>query len=66
MDAYFLKTTQANKRIMQEQIQAGQQKRDADLKSLKAQSTAIAAASASGVEGVDVNRLVNDFKLFKI
>ena len=61
-DAYFLKTTQANKRIMQEQIQAGQQKRDADLKSLKAQSTAIAAASSSGIQGVDVDRLVNDFE----
>lgn len=62
LDAYFLKTTQANKRIMQEQIQAGQQKRDADLKSLKAQSTAIAAASASGVAGVDVDRLINDYE----
>ena len=39
-DAYFLKTTMANRRIAQEQVQAGQQKRDADLKSMKAQSTA--------------------------
>ena len=61
-DAYFLKTTMANRRIAQEQVQAGQQKRDADLKSMKAQSTATAAAAGSGVQGVDVGRLLVDFE----
>jgi len=35
---------------------------DADLKAMKAQGTASAAAAASGVQGVDVDRLINDFE----
>lgn len=61
-DAYFMKTKQANLQIAQEQRQASQQKRDADLKATKAQSTAVAAAGASGVQGVDVARLIDDFE----
>ena len=61
-DAYFLKTRQANLNIMQEQTQASQQKRDADLKAMKAQGTAIASAGGSGVQGVNVNQLLNDFE----
>lgn len=61
-DAYFVKTKQANLRILQEQNQASQQKYDADLKAMKAQSTALAAAAGSGVQGVDVARLINDFE----
>ena len=61
-DAYFVKTKQANRRILQEQIQASQQKQDADLKALKAQGTASAAAAGAGVQGVDVDRLMDDFE----
>lgn len=61
-DAYFMKTKQANLRIRQEQIQASQQKRDADLKAMRSQSTASAAAAGAGVQGVDVERLINDFE----
>ena len=61
-DAYFLKTKQANLNIMQEQTQASQQKRDGDLKAMKAQGTAIASAGGSGVQGVNVNQLLNDFE----
>ena len=61
-DAYFLKTRQANLNIMQEQTQASQQKRDGDLKAMKAQGTAIASAGGSGVQGVNVNQLLNDFE----
>lgn len=61
-DAYFLKSKQANLRILQEQTQASQQKQDADLKALRSQGTAMAAAASSGVQGVDVDRLVQDFE----
>lgn len=61
-DAYFIKTRQSNLRVLQEQNQASMQKRDADLKALKAQSTAISAAAGSGVQGVDIDRLMNDFE----
>ena len=61
-DAYFLKSKQANLRILQEQTQASQQKRDADLKALRSQGTARAAAAGSGVQGVDVDRLIQDFE----
>ena len=61
-DAYFLKSKQANLRILQEQTQASQQKRDADLKALRSQGTATAAAASSGVQGVDVDRLIQDFE----
>lgn len=61
-DAYFLKSKQANLRILQEQNQASMQKQDADLKALKAQGTAIAAAGGSGVQGVNVDQLLDDFE----
>lgn len=61
-DAYFVKSKQNNLRLVQEQIQASQQKRDADLKSMRSQSTALAAAASAGVEGVDVDRLMQDFE----
>lgn len=61
-DAYFLKTKQANLSIMQEQTQASQQKRDGDLKAMKAQGTAMAAAGGSGVQGVNIGQLLNDFE----
>jgi len=61
-DTYFIKSKQANLRILQEQTQASQQKMDADLKAMRSQSTASAAAAASGVQGVDVDRLINDFE----
>ena len=61
-DAYFLKTKQANLNIMQEQTQASQQKRDGDLKAMKAQGTAMAAAGGSGVQGVNIDQLLNDFE----
>ena len=38
------------------------QKQDADLKALKAQGTAIAAAAGAGVQGRNVDELVNDFE----
>jgi hypothetical protein len=61
-DAYFLKSKQANLRIVQEQIQASQQKMDADLKAMRSQGTAIAAAAGAGVQGANVEQLVNDFE----
>lgn len=61
-DAYFMKTRQANLRILQEQNQASQQKQDADLKALKAQGTGLAAAAGAGVQGVNVDQLINDFE----
>ena len=61
-DAYFLKSKQSNLRVMQEQTQASQQKQDADLKAMRAQGTAIAAAGGSGVQGANVAQLLNDFE----
>lgn len=61
-DAYFVKTSQENTRVRQEQTQAAQKKRDADIKSMKSQSTASAVAGANGVQGVDVGRLMADFE----
>lgn len=61
-DAYFLKTSQNNLRLRQEQTQASQQKMDASLKTMRAQSSANAAAAAAGVKGVDVARLIQDFE----
>ena len=61
-DAYFIKTRQSNLRVLQEQNQASMQKQDADLKAMKAQSTSISAAAGSGVQGVDIDRLMNDFE----
>jgi hypothetical protein len=61
-DAYFLKSKQSNLRVMQEQTQASQQKQDADLKAMRAQGTAMAAAGGSGVQGANVSQLLNDFE----
>lgn len=61
-DAYFLKTRQSNLRQLQEQNQASQQKQDADLKALKSQGTALAAAAGGGVQGANVDQLMNDFE----
>ena len=61
-DAYFLKSKQSNLRILQEQNQASMQKQDADLKALKSQGTALAAAGGAGVQGADVDQLINDFE----
>ena len=61
-DADFLKSKQANLRVVQEQIQASQQKMDADLKAMRSQGTAIAAAAGAGVEGANVAQLINDFE----
>ena len=61
-DAYFLKTKQANLRVTQQQTQANQKSRDADLKATRSQGTAIAAAAGSGVQGTNVEQLINDFE----
>jgi len=61
-DAYFLKSKQSNLRVLQEQTQASQEKQDADLKAMKAQGTAMAAAGGSGVQGANVAQLLNDFE----
>jgi|TARA_B110000902_G_scaffold250305_1_gene309338 hypothetical protein len=61
-DAYFLKTKQANLRVTQQQTQASQKSRDADLKATRSQGTAIAAAAGSGVQGTNVEQLINDFE----
>ena len=61
-DAYFLKSKQSNLRILQEQTQASMQKQDADLKALKSQGTAMAAAGGAGVQGANVDQLLNDFE----
>ena len=61
-DAYFLKTKQANLRVIQEQTQASQKKQDADLKSMRSQGTAMAAAGGAGVQGANIDQLLNDFE----
>ena len=61
-DAYFLKTKRANLRIIQEQTQASQKKQDADLKSMRSQGTAMAAAGGAGVQGANVDQMLNDFE----
>ena len=61
-DAYFMKSKQANLRLLQEQNKASESKQDADLKSLKAQGTALAVAGDSGVQGNNVSQLINDFE----
>jgi hypothetical protein len=61
-DAYFIKSKQTNLRLLQEQNQASQQKQDDAIKTLKAQGTAIAAAGGSGVQGVNIDQLMNDFE----
>jgi len=61
-DAYFLKTKQANLRVIQDQTQASQKLQDADLKAIQSQGTAIAAAGGAGVQGVNVDQLINDFE----
>ena len=61
-DAYFMKTRQANLRVLQEQNKASEMKQDADLKALKSQGTAIAAAAGGGVQGANVDQLINDFE----
>ena len=62
LDAYFLKSKQNQLSVIQEQTQASQQKQDADLKSMRAQGTAIAAAGGAGVQGTNVAQLLNDFE----
>ena len=61
-DAYFIKSRSANLRLLQEQTQVSHQKEDADIKALKSQGTAIAAAAGAGVQGVNVDQLINDFE----
>jgi len=61
-DAYFLKTKQSNLRLRQEQEQALNQKMDAELKEMRASATALAAAAGSGVQGANVEQLINDFE----
>jgi uridine phosphorylase len=61
-DAYFLKSKQANLRVIQQQTQASQKLQDADLKAMQSQGTAIAAAGGAGVQGVNVDQLINDFE----
>ena len=62
LDAYYVKTKQMNLRGLQQRGEASMQKQDADLKALKAQGTAIAAAAGAGVQGRNVDELVNDFE----
>lgn len=62
LDAYFLKSKQNQLSVIQEQTQASQQTRDAGLKSMRAQGTAIAAAGGAGVQGTNVAQLLNDFE----
>ena len=61
-DAYFIKSKQSNLRLLQEQNKASEIKQDADLKAMKAQGTALAVAGGSGVQGRNVDQLVNDFE----
>lgn len=61
-DAFFLKTKQENLRTRQQQTQASQKLQDADLKATQSQGTAIAAAAGAGVQGVNVDQLINDFE----
>jgi hypothetical protein len=62
LDAYYLKTRMNNQRLRQEQIQGSQMKQDADLKAMKAQGTALAQAAGGGVQGRDIDKLINDFE----
>lgn len=61
-DAYFIKSKQSNLRLLQEQNKASEIKQDADLKAMKSQGTALAVAGGSGVQGRNVDQLINDFE----
>lgn len=62
LDAYYLKSTQNSLRLRQEQIQASQAKQDADMKTLRAQGSAVASAGGAGVQGINVDQLLKDFE----
>jgi len=61
-DAYLLKSRQTSLRLRQEQVQASQARQDADLKTLKAQGSAMASAGGAGVQGINVDQLLKDFE----
>jgi len=61
-DAYLLKSKQSALRLRQEQVQASQARQDADLKTLKAQGSAMASAGGAGVQGINVDQLLKDFE----
>ena len=62
LDAYYLKSKQTNLREQQQLREASMQKQDADLKATRAQGTALAAAAGAGVQGGDVEQLIQDFE----
>lgn len=61
-DAYLLKMRQTNQRIYERGVQTSQKQDEANLKSQKAQSRALAVAAGAGVQGKNVQELVNDFE----
>lgn len=61
IDAYITKTAAQNLRIRQEGEAAFQKKEDAQLKTLRSQGTARAAAGAGGVQGKSVDALLADY-----
>jgi hypothetical protein len=62
LDAYYLKSKQTNLREQQQLREASMQKQDADLKAMRAQGSALAAAGGAGVEGNNVAQLIEDFE----
>ena len=62
LDAYYLKSKQTSLREQQQLREASMQKQDAYLKATKARGTALAAAAGAGVQGGDVEQLIQDFE----
>ena len=61
-DAYLLKMRQTNQRIYERSVQTAQKQDEANLKSQRAQSRALAVAAGAGVQGKNVQDLINDFE----
>lgn len=61
-DAYLLKMRQENQRIYELSVQQSQKLDDANQKVLKAKSKGLAVAASAGVQGKNVQELLNDFE----
>lgn len=61
-DAYLLKMRQENQRMYELSIQKNQKLDDAGRKTQKAKSKALAVAASAGVQGKNIQDLLNDFE----
>jgi copper homeostasis protein CutC len=60
-DAYLLKMRQENQRLYEVGLQKQQKEDEANMKSLKASSKALAVAAGAGVQGKNVDELIANF-----